>query len=96
MGFDIVATRGTAKYLQASGLPVRIINKVMEGRPHIVDEMKNGGISLVFNTTDGAQAMADSFTLRRTALSDSLPYYTTVSGVRAVVEARTGRECLAR
>jgi carbamoyl-phosphate synthase large subunit len=87
MGFDLIATGGTAAYLEAQGLPVRRINKVLEGRPHIVDAMKNGEIQLVFNTTDGAQAMSDSFALRRTALSDSLPYYTTVSGVRAVVEA---------
>jgi carbamoyl-phosphate synthase large subunit len=87
MGFELIATGGTAAYLEAQGLPVRRINKVLEGRPHIVDAMKNGEIQLVFNTTDGAQAMADSFALRRTALSDSLPYYTTVSGVRAVVEA---------
>ncbi|MFO1056334.1 MAG: carbamoyl-phosphate synthase large subunit [Dongiaceae bacterium] len=87
MGFELIATGGTAAYLEAQGLPVRRVNKVLEGRPHIVDAMKNGEIQLVFNTTDGAQAMADSFALRRTALSDSLPYYTTVSGVRAVVEA---------
>src|SRR5207253_5470110 len=54
MGFDIVATRGTAKILQASGLPVRTTNKVMEGRPHIAEERKNGGISLVFKPSDGA------------------------------------------
>ena len=69
MGFEIVATRGTAKYLQAAGLPVRLINKVLEGRPHIVDAMKNGEISLVFNTTDGAQALTDSASIRKTALA---------------------------
>jgi len=87
MGFELVATSGTAAYLAAQGLPVRRINKVLEGRPHIVDAMKDGEIQLVFNTTDGARAMSDSFLLRRTALGDNLPYYTTVSGVRAVVEA---------
>jgi carbamoyl-phosphate synthase large subunit len=87
MGFDIVATRGTAKYLQASGLPVRIINKVMEGRPHIVDEMKNGGISLVFNTTDGAQALADSSSIRKTALQMKIPYCTTMAAAAAVTQA---------
>jgi carbamoyl-phosphate synthase large subunit len=87
MGFDIVATRGTAKYLQASGLPVRIINKVLEGRPHIVDEMKNGDISLVFNTTDGAQALADSASIRKTALQMKIPYCTTMAAAAAVTQA---------
>ncbi|HYK80632.1 MAG TPA: carbamoyl-phosphate synthase large subunit [Micropepsaceae bacterium] len=87
MGFDIVATRGTAKYLQAAGLPVRIINKVLEGRPHIVDEMKNGEISLVFNTTDGAQALSDSASIRKTALHMKIPYCTTMAGAAAVTQA---------
>src|SRR5258708_31799052 len=87
MGFDIVATRGTAKYLQAIGLPVRIVNKVLEGRPHIVDEMKNGDISLVFNTTDGAQALADSASIRKTALQMKIPYCTTMTGAAAVTQA---------
>jgi carbamoyl-phosphate synthase large subunit len=87
MGFDIVATRGTAKYLQAIGLPVRIVNKVLEGRPHIVDEMKNGEISLVFNTTDGAQALADSASIRKTALQMKIPYCTTMAGAAAVTQA---------
>jgi carbamoyl-phosphate synthase large subunit len=87
MGFDIVATRGTAKVLQASGLPVRVINKVMEGRPHIVDEMKNGDISLVFNTTDGAQALADSASIRKTALQMKIPYCTTMAAAAAVTQA---------
>jgi len=87
MGFDIVATRGTAKYLQAIGLPVRIVNKVLEGRPHIVDEMKNGEISLVFNTTDGAQALTDSASIRKTALQMKIPYCTTMAGAAAVTQA---------
>jgi len=87
MGFDIVATRGTAKYLQASGLPVRLINKVLEGRPHIVDAMKNGEISLVFNTTDGAQALTDSASIRKTALTMKIPYCTTMAGAAAVTQA---------
>jgi carbamoyl-phosphate synthase large subunit len=87
MGFDIVATRGTAKYLQASGLPVRLINKVLEGRPHIVDAMKNGEISLVFNTTDGAQALTDSASIRKTALAMKIPYCTTMAGAAAVTQA---------
>jgi carbamoyl-phosphate synthase large subunit len=87
MGFEIVATRGTAKYLQAAGLPVRLINKVLEGRPHIVDAMKNGEISLVFNTTDGAQALADSASIRKTALALKIPYCTTMAGAAAVTQA---------
>jgi carbamoyl-phosphate synthase large subunit len=60
---------------------------VLEGRPHIVDAMKNGEIDLLFNTTEGAQAVADSFSLRETALLNNIPYYTTVAGAKAVVEA---------
>jgi carbamoyl-phosphate synthase large subunit len=87
MGFDIVATRGTAKYLQASGLPVRQVNKVLEGRPHIVDAMKNGEICLVFNTTDGSQALTDSASIRKTALQLKIPYCTTMAGAVAVTQA---------
>ena len=87
MGFRVIATRGTASYLQAQGITVEVINKVLEGRPHIVDAMKDGEVKLVFNTTEGAQAIADSFTLRRTALTAHIPYYTTVAGARAAVEA---------
>jgi len=87
MGFELVATRGTAAYFQEAGLPVRRINKVLEGRPHIVDAMKSGEVQLLFNTTEGAQAIADSFSLRETALLNGIPYYTTVSGARAAVEA---------
>ena len=69
-GFSLVATRGTARALTAAGLPVKTINKVLEGRPHVVDALKNGEIHLVFNTTDGAQAAAiaiSAFTIWRTA-----------------------------
>jgi carbamoyl-phosphate synthase large subunit len=86
MGFALTATNGTAQALIACGLPVARINKVSEGRPHIVDLMLSGGIQLVFNTTEGAQAIADSFSLRRTALTNSIPYYTTVAGARAAVQ----------
>jgi carbamoyl-phosphate synthase large subunit len=86
-GFDLVATRGTAKKLKEEGLPVAEINKVQEGRPDIVDKMRSGGVQLVFNTTEGAQAIADSFSLRRTALTHTIPYYTTVAGARAAVQA---------
>jgi carbamoyl-phosphate synthase large subunit len=87
MGFALVATEGTAAILSAAGLPVARVNKVRDGRPHIVDLMLDGGVQLVFNTTEGAQAIADSFSLRRTALTHSIPYYTTVAGARAAVEA---------
>jgi len=87
MGFGLIATNGTAQALVAHGLPATRINKVSEGRPHIVDLMLSGGIQLVFNTTEGVQAIADSFSLRRTALTNSIPYYTTVAGARAAVQA---------
>jgi carbamoyl-phosphate synthase large subunit len=86
-GFELVATRGTGAKLSESGLDVTIVNKVREGRPDIVDEMRSGRIQLVFNTTEGAQAIADSFSLRRTALTHNIPYYTTVAGARAAVQA---------
>jgi carbamoyl-phosphate synthase large subunit len=87
MGFRVVASQGTARFLKDSGLAVERINKVIEGQPHVVDAMINGDIHLVINTTEGAQALADSFSLRRTALTYGIPYYTTVAGARAAVEA---------
>ncbi len=87
MGFSLVATSGTARVLADAGLPVRIINKVLEGRPHVVDALKNGEIHLVFNTTDGAQALADSSSIRRAALTLKVPYYTTMAGARAATLA---------
>jgi carbamoyl-phosphate synthase large subunit len=87
LGFRIIATRGTAAYLAENGIEVEQINKVREGQPHIVDAMINGEIQLVYNTTEGAQAIADSFSLRRTALVHHIPYYTTVAGAKAAVRA---------
>jgi carbamoyl-phosphate synthase large subunit len=88
MGFALVATSGTGRFLRHEAqVPVTLVNKVLEGRPHIVDLMLSGGVQLVFNTTDGAQAIADSFSLRRTALTNAIPYYTTVAGARAAVQA---------
>ena len=87
LGFHVVATRGTAGLLTDAGIAVAVINKVLEGRPHIVDAMKNGDIQLVFNTTEGAQAIADSYLLRRMALIARIPYYTTVASARAMVGA---------
>jgi carbamoyl-phosphate synthase large subunit len=87
MGFRIVATGGTAVFLKEQGVPITRINKVYEGRPHVVDAMKDGSISLVFNTTDGAQALKDSLSIRRTALMQKIPYYTTIAGAAAAVLA---------
>jgi carbamoyl-phosphate synthase large subunit len=87
MGFRLVATRGTADVLRQAGLTVETVNKVLEGRPHIVDRMLSGDVQLVFNTTEGAQAKTDSFSLRRTALMNAIPYYTTTAGSRAAVQA---------
>ena len=87
MGFELIATRGTAKFLEQNGLAVKTVNKVLEGRPHIVDAIKNGEVQLVFNTTEGAQALADSFSIRRTSLVQKIPYYTTIAGAAAVTQA---------
>lgn len=87
MGFKIIATRGTKRYLEANGVQCDAINKVLEGRPHIVDAMKNGDVHLVFNTTEGAKALSDSKDIRRTALLHHIPYYTTLAGAVAVTRA---------
>ena len=87
MGFELLATKGTAQALEAAGLKAKPINKVMEGQPHIVDAMKSDQVQLVFNTVESAVSVADSFELRREALQNHIPYYTTVAGARASVEA---------
>jgi carbamoyl-phosphate synthase large subunit len=87
LGFEIVSTRGTANFLETQGISAGIVNKVREGRPHIVDLMKDNGISLVLNTTEGRQSVSDSFSIRRTALLNKIPYSTTISGARALVQA---------
>ncbi|MBS8260460.1 carbamoyl-phosphate synthase large subunit [Roseibium polysiphoniae] len=79
-GFKIIATSGTQKFLEEQGIACSKINKVLEGRPHIVDAIKNGDVQLVFNTTEGAQALADSRSMRRAALLNKVPYYTTLAG----------------
>ncbi len=86
-GFRIVATAGTASFLRSHGLKAEAVKKVLEGRPNIVDLMKNGEISLVFNTTEGRQSLEDSFSLRRTALMGKIPYYTTTAGALAAARA---------
>jgi carbamoyl-phosphate synthase large subunit len=87
MGFRIIATRGTKRHLELNGVQCEVVNKVLEGRPHIVDAMKNGDVDLVFNTTEGAKALADSKDIRRTALLNHIPYYTTLAGAVAVTRA---------
>ncbi len=87
MGFSIVATRGTANFFKSQGLEVETINKVLEGRPHIVDSLKNGEVQLVFNTTEGAQAVKDSRSIRITSLAQKIPCVTTAAGARAAVRA---------
>jgi len=87
LGFRIIATSGTQRYLAEQGIPASKINKVLEGRPHIVDAIKNGEVQLVFNTTEGATAaLADSRAMRRAALLHKVPYYTTLSGAVAATQ----------
>jgi carbamoyl-phosphate synthase large subunit len=86
LGFRITATSGTQRYLAEQGVTAVKINKVAEGRPHIVDAIKNGEVQLVFNTTEGATALADSRSLRRAALLHKVPYYTTLSGAVAAAQ----------
>ncbi len=87
LGFEIVATHGTAKVLEAAGIPHQAVNKVTEGRPHIVDMIKNDEISLIVNTTEGRQAIADSYTIRRNALQHKVAYTTTLAGGDALAIA---------
>ena len=91
LGFDIVATRGTQKFLAENGIAAVVVNKVYEGRPNIVDMMKDGKIQLVFNTTEGTQSIEDSRDIRSVALYDRIPYYTTAAGSRAAALAMHDR-----
>lgn len=86
-GFQIVATRGTAQFLHENGFECEIVNKVAEGRPHVVDLIKNGEIVYIVNTTEGKQAIADSFSIRREALQHRVTYSTTISGARALLHS---------
>jgi carbamoyl-phosphate synthase large subunit len=87
LGYPIVATRGTASAIEAAGIPVRVVNKVKDGRPHIVDMIKNGELALVFTTVDETRtAIADSRSIRIAALANRVPYYTTIAGANAAVE----------
>ena len=87
LGFELVATAGTELVLKAAGIPVTAVNKVAEGRPHIVDRIKDGEIALIFNTTEGLQSLKDSQSIRASALYGRVPYYTTAPASRAAVAA---------
>jgi len=87
LGFKLIATSGTAAHLREHGIEVSVINKVLEGRPHCVDSMLSGQVQLVVNTAEGAQAVADSFSIRRTALTHNIAHYTTLAGARAACGA---------
>ena len=87
LGFNICATSGTAKFFIAKGLKCKIVNKVNQGSPHIVEKLGNNSIDLVINTTEGSKSIADSFSLRRSALVNKIPYFTTLASANACVEA---------
>ncbi len=87
LGISVIATKGTAEYLKDHGLDVEVVNKVAEGRPHIVDKIKNKEIHFVINTVSGAQAQKDSFSIRQSALQYRVPFTTTISGATAAVNA---------
>jgi carbamoyl-phosphate synthase large subunit len=86
-GFAIVATRGTATRLRDAGLAVGVVNKVLEGRPHCVDAIRSGDVQMVINTAGAGQSIADSFDIRRSALTHGVPHYTTIAGARAAAHA---------
>jgi carbamoyl-phosphate synthase large subunit len=86
-GFDLVATSGTASFLRENSIACDSVNKVLEGRPHIVDLIKNDEINFIVNTTEGAQAISDSFSIRREALQRKVSYTTTIAGGRATLRA---------
>jgi len=87
LGLSVIATRGTALYLNEHGLKVQVVNKVVEGRPHIVDLIKNKEINFIINTVSGTQAQRDSFSIRQSALQYKVPFTTTISGAIAALEA---------
>ncbi len=87
IGFNIQATGGTQRYLMSNGINTERVNKVLEGRPHIVDSINNNKIDLVINTTEGTKALSDSKSLRQAALRNKIPYYTTISGAKAAIVA---------
>jgi carbamoyl-phosphate synthase large subunit len=87
LGFSIIATGGTAAHLQSKGLPVETVNKVAQGRPHIVDRLLDGDVALVFNTTEGWQSLKDSHSIRATALAKKVPYFTTAAASYAAARS---------
>jgi len=93
LGFNIIATRGTSAFLDSVGVKSEVVNKVYEGRPNIVDAMKDGQIALLMNTTEGTQAVEDSRSMRNVALMDRIPYFTTLAASHAAALAmKSGRE----
>jgi len=89
LGYKIVATHGTARYLRDHGIVCSGINKVKEGQPHVVDAIINGDIAMVINTTDGDSAISDSYSIRRSALQSGVPHFTAMTAARAVVNSLT-------
>ncbi|MEO7635630.1 MAG: carbamoyl phosphate synthase large subunit, partial [Sphingomicrobium sp.] len=87
LGFKIIATGGTADHLAAQGIPIEKVNKVAQGRPHIVDRLVDGGVQLVFNTTEGWQSLKDSYSIRATTLNRKVPYFTTAAASLAAAHA---------
>ena len=87
LGFKIFATSGTAKYLISNNIKCNTVNKVNQGSPHIVEKINNGSIDLVINTTEGTKSISDSFSLRRSALKNKIPYFTTIASAKACVES---------
>ena len=87
LGFTLIATKGTAKTLQQAGVKCGIINKVREGRPHIVDMIKNDDIHFIINTTDSKPSLSDSYMIRRSAVQNNINYYTTIAGAQATILA---------
>jgi carbamoyl-phosphate synthase large subunit len=85
-GFRIIATRGTAAYFKARGIPTEVVNKVQEGSPHVVDKMRHRKIVMVINTPTDAHSQADSYQIRRCALDFQIPYFTTLAGAEAAAE----------
>ncbi len=87
LGFDIIATGGTCSFLTGNKINCESVNKVLEGRPNIVDHLKNGDVQLVINTTLGKKEIAQSYSIRRTALINNVPYFTTLAGAKAAAGA---------
>ena len=87
IGFELLATSGTAKVIEEAGLPVTVINKVSQGRPHLVDMIVNGDIAFMINTAEGRQSIADSYLIRRSALTHKVLYTTTMAGAEAIARS---------